>query len=60
MVNKMLFVSQQLQNKKRIRKVSTVSEYFRSSVEILISHMRTVFLIRWQATDANTKKADNV
>jgi hypothetical protein len=42
-----------------IWKVSTVCEYFCRSAEI-ISRMRTAFLIYWQATDANTRKAGSV
>jgi hypothetical protein len=45
---------------KRIWKLITVCEYFRRSAQVVISRMRAVFPIHWQATDANTRKADNV
>ena len=43
-------------NTKRIRKASTVCEYFRRSAEVVISRMRA-FFIHWQTTDADTKKS---
>jgi hypothetical protein len=47
---------------KRIRKVSTVCEYFRRSAKVVISRMRAALSspTHWQATDANTRKADSV